>query len=245
MANIKNNNHLHAVIKLRHLKSASHDNWAMLSNTQNMVNSLIAEAQQLLNNYGSLGAKEQFESDIDLLAQNIAEVQQLLSDFHQFINGEKSIDLENSFQNFNATLERTNILFKSISAYPSPFEGNHNIQDWADIWNVIKSNMTIVQGIGESAYIKALMINNFNAEEVDVLTNEIAKHIPQSFNLLEADKYKMEYLQAIKEIEQESNAKDNLWDRFLNVLAGNLPFKQTPEERVMMRRWLDGEKGEL
>ena len=47
-----------------------------------------------------------------------------------------------------------------------------------------------------------------------------------------------EYVQAVKEIEEESSAKDNLWDRFLNVLAGNIPFNQTPEERVMMRRWL-------
>lgn len=88
-------------------------------------------------------------------------------------------------------------------------------------------------------------MEEFNNTEVDLLTNEIVKHIPESFNLLEADKYKKEYLQAIKDIEQEGNAKDNLWDRFLNVLAGNIPFKQTPEERVMMSRWLDGEKGEL
>jgi ABC-type lipoprotein export system ATPase subunit len=102
-----------------------------------------------------------------------------------------------------------------------------------------------MQGIGESAYIKSLMMKNFNKSEVDTLTNEIIKHIPQSFNLLDADKYKQDYLQAVKEIKQENNAKDNLWDRFLNILAGGIPFKQTPEERVMMRRWIDGERGEL
>jgi hypothetical protein len=45
--------------------------------------------------------------------------------------------------------------------------------------------------------------------------------------------------------QEEANKKDNLWDRFLNLLAGNLPFKQTPQERVMMMRWVNGEKGEL
>lgn len=48
-----------------------------------------------------------------------------------------------------------------------------------------------------------------------------------------------------KKMEEEANKKDNLWDRFLNVLAGGMPFKQSPAERVMMRRWLEGEKGEL
>jgi hypothetical protein len=45
--------------------------------------------------------------------------------------------------------------------------------------------------------------------------------------------------------QEEANKKDNLWDRFLNLLAGNLSFKQTPQERVMMMRWVNGEKGEL
>ena len=49
----------------------------------------------------------------------------------------------------------------------------------------------------------------------------------------------------VKNPEEEANKKDNLWDRFLNLLAGNIPFKQTPQERVMMMRWVNGEKGEL
>jgi hypothetical protein len=50
---------------------------------------------------------------------------------------------------------------------------------------------------------------------------------------------------ALAQMEEEANKKDNLWDRFLNLLAGNIPFKQTPQERVMMMRWVNGEKGEL
>jgi hypothetical protein len=242
---MSSNKHLHSVIKLRHLKNASQNNWEMLSNTRKMVGTIISEAHQLMNKFGKTTAKEQFATDGKCLATNISDIQQSLNDFKQFIQDPKSIDPEIAFQKFNNTLERTNELFDSISSYPDIYFKDMDITEWSDTWKVIKSNMTIVQGLGESAYIKSLMIKNFNDEEVDKLTKEIVRYIPQTFNLLEADKYKQEYLQAVKEIEQESNAKENLWDRFLNVLAGAIPFKQTPEERVMMRRWLDGEKGEL
>ena len=49
----------------------------------------------------------------------------------------------------------------------------------------------------------------------------------------------------MKAIEEDANKKDNLWDRLLNLLAGVMPFKESPEERVMMQRWLEGEKGDL
>ena len=242
---MKSNNQIHSLIKLRHLKKASQNNWAILNNTQEMVNRIISEAQFLVDSYGNSDAKAHYLSDSELLDSNIAKIQESLNDFQQFIQGSKLIDLENSFQRFNATLEETTQHFDSIASYPESYFDGIMANEWSEIWEVIKSNMSIVQGVGESAYIKSLMIANFSKSEVDELTREVVTHMPESFNLLEADKYKEEYFQAVKEIEQESNAKDNLWDRFLNVLAGNVPFKQSPQERVMMRRWLDGDRGQL
>ncbi|MBK9194867.1 MAG: hypothetical protein IPO17_07710 [Flavobacteriales bacterium] len=47
------------------------------------------------------------------------------------------------------------------------------------------------------------------------------------------------------QIKEDSAKKSNLWDRFLNILAGMVPFEESPAERVMMQRWIDGEKGAL
>jgi hypothetical protein len=69
--------------------------------------------------------------------------------------------------------------------------------------------------------------------------------MPQSYHIEDAIQYKKEYLTALAQMQEEADKKDNLWDRFLNLLAGNIPFKQTPQERVMMMRWVNGEKGEL
>ena len=242
---MNNNNHLHSLIKLRHLKNASQNNWEMLSNTKQMVSAIISDAKQVIENNGKDLAITKFTNDSKTLTGFIDEIQESLNEFGQFIKNGNSINTKQSFEKFNKTLEKTKDLFNTIASYPDSDFNDLDNNEWREIWYVILSNLSIVQGVGESAFIKCLMIENFNNTEVDSLTNEIVRHIPQSFNLLEADKYKQEYMKAVKQMEEESNAKDNLWDRFLNVLAGGVPFKQTPEERVMMMRWLDGEKGEL
>jgi hypothetical protein len=117
--------------------------------------------------------------------------------------------------------------------------------DWFGIWAVIQSNIYTVQGIGHSAFIQLQIFEKFNKQEIDDLSNEIVKYMPQSYHIEDAIQYKKEYLTALAQMQEEADKKDNLWDRFLNLLAGNLPFKQTPQERVMMMRWVNGEKGEL
>ena len=136
-------------------------------------------------------------------------------------------------------------IFLSIENFDEDYFTNCNYADWKDIWKVIRSNLYIVKGISNSSFVQLQMMEAFNNEELDVLTKNILKNIPRNFSLLEAEKYEKDYLLAMDAIEKEANANTNLWDRFLNLLAGAVPFKQTPEERVMMQRWLDGEKGDL
>jgi hypothetical protein len=89
------------------------------------------------------------------------------------------------------------------------------------------------------------MIADLSSEEADELTRTIIQHIPRSFSLAEADRYEQDYLAAMDQIKEDAAKKSNLWDRFLNILAGLVPFEESPAERVMMQRWLNGEKGEL
>jgi hypothetical protein len=47
------------------------------------------------------------------------------------------------------------------------------------------------------------------------------------------------------QIKEDASKKANLWDRVLNIIAGAIPFEESPAERVMMQRWINGEKGAL
>ena len=141
---MKNDRQLHSVIKLRHLKTASENNWEMLSNTQSMVNRIIGEATQIMNTNGNQAGLSQYEKDSTSLNNNIVDIQQSLNDFHSFIEGKKTLDIDSSFKSFKTTLEKTNNLFKNISSYSSTFFKNDNAEEWSEIWSVINSNMSII-----------------------------------------------------------------------------------------------------
>ncbi len=68
-------------------------------------------------------------------------------------------------------------------------------------------------------------------------------HIPTNFTFEEADKYESDYLKAVEDIKKEFRLEKNLWDKWLDLLAGEA--HQSAAERVMMTRWMEGEKGNL
>lgn len=234
------------LIKLRHLSTSAKNNWEILTQFKTTVTGLLGEADQLMQEMGSAQGRATFQTDVQQLHANIAQVQGYLDTFATYIHDGKAFDSDAVWAAFEHALQAAAARFSTIGQYPNTyFSSPEAASTWREVWEVIRSNSYAVQGVGEAALLKVKMMENFDKAEADSLMEEIVKHIPPSFNLLEANQYKVEFLQAMQEMEEEANKKDNLWDRFLNVLAGGMPFKQSPAERVMMRRWLEGEKGEL
>lgn len=91
--------------------------------------------------------------------------------------------------------------------------------------------------------VELQMIERFSLVELNQITQVILNKIPESFTLEEAKTYERDYLKAIDDLEKEFHEEKNLWDTFLDILAGGT--HQSPAERVMLNRWIEGEKGEL
>ena len=231
--------------KLRHLVDAISENWEQMNSVKKRVQLTLETATKYIESYGKESAKQMYTSKIESINANILEVEKILSQAHLVLTG-KSNDLKSiKWDKLQIELTTIETIFLSIENFDEDYFTNCNYADWKDIWKVIRSNLYIVKGISNSSFVQLQMMEAFNNEELDVLTKNILKNIPRNFSLLEAEKYEKDYLLAMDAIEKEANANTNLWDRFLNLLAGAVPFKQTPEERVMMQRWLDGEKGDL
>lgn len=240
-----NNKNLETLIKLRHLSEGLNSNWSSLNSAKTRVNQLLDEANNIVKMFGSEIGKINFQEDansIDLLKDII---QSHLAYFKNKIESRSSSDISAMFKEFQLSTESISSLFAKIGKYPDNHFTGLSSADWFGIWAVIQSNIYTVQGIGHSAFIQLQIFEKFNKQEIDDLSNEIVKYMPQSYHIEDAIQYKKEYLTALAQMQEEADKKDNLWDRFLNLLAGNLPFKQTPQERVMMMRWVNGEKGEL
>lgn len=95
----------------------------------------------------------------------------------------------------------------------------------------------------ESCRVMLQMIERYTPDELNNLTQIIVNHIPLDFTYEEAVEYQNDYYKALINFRKEFKKEKNLWDKFLDILAGGT--HQSPSERVMMERWLDGEKGDL
>lgn len=95
----------------------------------------------------------------------------------------------------------------------------------------------------ESCRVLLQMIERYTPDELNTITKIIADQIPLNFTYQEAVEYQNDYYKALVNFKKEFKAEKNLWDKFLDILAGGT--HQSPSERVMMERWLEGEKGDL
>lgn len=245
MTNQEINPKLRNAIKLRHLVDSISENWLELSNVKKRVLSTLEAATKYIETYGSELAKETYNNKNLLLKSKIGEVEKILNQVSSVLKGENNDIMSIHWDSLQSSLTSVEEVFLSMENFNESYFSNGNYNDWLNIWYIIKSNLYIIKGVSNSSFIQLKMMEHFNKEEQDALTKSIVKNIPRSISLLDAVKYEREYLAAMDAIEKEANAKDNLWDRFLNLLAGAVPFKQTPAERVMMQRWLEGEKEDL
>ena len=230
---------------MRHLSEGLNSNWEALNTAKVKVAHLLDEANNIVKMFGSDLGKSKFQENVNLIASLKDKIESQLAYFKNKIESQSSNDSSEIYEDFLSNTESVSSIFTKIGKYPDDYFSGMNSADWFGVWAVIQSNIYTVQGIGHSAFVQLQMFENFSKQEIDDLTKEIIKYITKSYHIEDAIQYKQEYMTALAQMEEEANKKDNLWDRFLNLLAGNIPFKQTPQERVMMMRWVNGEKGEL
>lgn len=144
------------------------------------------------------------------------------------------------------TLERAETLdthHKRLEEIGSATLTGQERQRWGELWTGVLGKVSLMMAHANACQLQLNMLEQYGRVELDRLTASVLKHIPSSYSLKAADAYVDEYVAALEEIERENAGNKNLWDRFLDVLAGGV--QQSPAERVMMQRWLKGERGDL
>lgn len=95
----------------------------------------------------------------------------------------------------------------------------------------------------ESCRVLLQMIERYTPAELNTLTQIIVDHVPSDFTYEEAVEYQKDYYEALVNFKKEFKKDKNLWDKFLDILAGGT--HQLPSEGAMMERWLDGEESDI
>ncbi len=112
-----------------------------------------------------------------------------------------------------------------------------------EVFNLETSAFPNVVAHAELCKLKLQMLKKYTPEELTSINQMILDHIPADYNFEEAYNYQKKYLEALVDFTKELQSEKNLWDKFLDVLAGGT--HQSPSEHVMMKEWLEGEKGDL
>jgi hypothetical protein len=110
----------------------------------------------------------------------------------------------------------------------------------------VKAETSLVESLiihVDSCRVLLQMIESYTPVELNAITRMIANHIPIDFTYAEAEHYQNDYNKALVNFKNEFKKEKNLWDKFLDILAGGT--HQSPSERVMMERWVDGEESNL
>ena len=109
----------------------------------------------------------------------------------------------------------------------------------------VKPETTLVEShiaAVESCRVLVQVIERYTPDELNSLTQIIVDHVPADFTYEEAKEYQNDYHKALGNFKNEFKKDKNLWDKFLDILAGGT--HQLPSEGAMMERWLDGEEAE-
>ena len=233
---------LQAVISIRNLVKGISSEWSQLKKADTEVDNLVDSSLEVISTVNNEELANKWELELDRYSRNVISLQGIMSKVRNKIRAKDPsalTEIWNDHQQYSIALQNNlNTLYNlGIEFLPQP-----KISQWNAIWDNIFSQFDGVREVAEGCSIQLEMIENYAPEEIDELTDTILKHIPNKYSSEEATQYEKEYMEAYEQLKKEASQKKNLWDKFLDILAGG--NQQTPAQMVMMQRWVNGEKGD-
>lgn len=234
---------LKAIVSIRNLVVGISSDWKELRSLGAEMDDLVNSASTLFINNAQVLAHERWLLEMGRIEKNVQSLKGIMNEVIDKINARDSRELAeiwNRHKKYSTDLlDRLN----TLHALGKSHLAAHYQIDWEDIWQSIFDKFIAIQKLVEGSSLHLSMISEYTPEEVDELTDTILRNMPRKYNMEQAMQYEKEYMEAYEQLKQEATQKKNLWDRFLDILAGGA--QQSPAERVMMQRWVNGEKGAL
>ncbi|MEM6700979.1 MAG: hypothetical protein AAF599_21435 [Bacteroidota bacterium] len=234
---------LKAVVNIRNLVVGLSTDWKELKTLGTEIDTAIRSASTTFINHAPTLAHERWLTEMGAVERNVVELKSIMNQVVTKINQKKSNDLAviwNQHKNYSTALsERLHDLYTLGKTHLSVQYQSMWEQKWQQIFNQFLQ----IQALADGSSLHLTMIEEYTPDEVDELTDTILRNMPKRYSLEEASQYEQEYMEAYEQLKKEATQKKNLWDRFLDILAGGT--QQTPAQRVMMQRWVNGEKGDL
>lgn len=234
---------IEAVVSIRHFAIAASNNWSTMKSLGAIVKEDMEAATTLINTHANEEAKHLWSSELIKYNAERAQLQEILGYVVSRIKEKSANNLTDIWNQSAQHSSNIETIYRKLHEIGQRNLPKDKLDDWSKLWKTIHDNHEKIKNEANASQIQLGLIEQCKPEEIDELTDTILKHIPVKYSKEEAHKYSDEYMQAYEDIKREASGKKNLWDRFLDLLAGGA--QQTPAQRVMMQRWVNGEKGDL
>ncbi len=238
------NSGLRALLTIRNFGDVLEKHYARLIQIKEDINELNNKTKATVETQCSPDLNLKWKATLKEFNDSMLSIIQVINSFREKITIRDRSDTSALWSAFDEQLDKLKKSYKALVLEGSQILPQNEQTNWVNDTRKYESIfIPSLISYTESCRVELRMIEKYSPDELNKINQLILEHIPKDYTFAEADEYEKEYLDALVDFKQEFQKEKNLWDTFLDILAGGT--HQSPEEHVMMKRWLDGEKGDL
>lgn len=234
---------LEAVAKIRQLSIGLSNDWSQMKSIGNRLLEELLGLTNQIHFFGNEQTKKDWDDLVEKHVQEVKKLRQLLLEISKQIQEKKAEGLSEKWNGHQIHSTKIAGIYKELKSLGASVVPQNKREAWQESWINVEELHREINRVADACYLQTQLIEQIAPEELNDLTDQILKHIPKHYSVEKAQEYEQDYRKAYQELKKEASKKKNLWDKFLDVLAGGV--QQSASERVMLQRWVDGEKGEL
>lgn len=147
-------------------------------------------------------------------------------------------ELWNEFEERLKLLKEAAQKFENVGAKALSEERKQN---WSNEIAIFETDVEPeIERNGKAVKLILQFMVRYSPAELEKMSAIIAETTPEGASLNEEKDYEAAFLKYLRQFQKEFEAKDNLWDTIMEILAGGV--HPSPSERVMLDKWIDGEE---
>lgn len=233
---------IEAVVSIRQYVLSVSENWTAMKSLGVTLKNDMDKATGMVNMYGSDSTKQHWASELIDFNASKSHLEEIMQFVISRIKEKSTEGLSTRWNDYPEHVSKMEVSYKKMIDLGRLSLPENKKGEWAELWNSIMQSHGYMGREANAIGIQLGLMEKCTPNEIDELSDTILKHIPSGYSIEEAHKYTDEYMEAYNQLKKEVSQKKTLWDRFLDILAGGT--QQTPAQRVMMQRWVEGEKGD-
>jgi gas vesicle protein len=244
MKNEAYHSELRALLSIRNFNSALEKHYSQMLEIEEKLEEFHKSALAIIEAHSSTKSQEKWKNGLKEMNSSLKAINEVLNSAKEKVKNHDRSDSLALWKQFKLHLDNLKVGNKNLEDLGFEILPESEHIHWRkDVCNFEDTILPLIVSHAKACKTELQMIEKYTPKEIDNVTQIILDHVPEDFNFEEADKYEKDYRLAFEDFKKEFSPEKNLWDTLLDIVAGGT--HQPPSERVMMKRWLEGEKGDL